>query len=389
MPNKKDAIETAISRLKDSPLFNVSLSSKELFHSDFLYWLCKSYPEEVIPIFAQWMPVQPDLSRGWTVDRESARHDLSFKFGDGQVLILENKVKSTPTEVQLQSYSGKFHDKPGYSFLLLSLVNPAFADVTKGIVELRDGSKWALMDYAVLAEGIKAILPIVERRDDYHGKLLADYVEFISLLNTIAKDTAITPANEENFFSFKEFMPSLRALRIHDLVYKRVYSDMAQIVTEGLVKKGAPVCSESNPEKSGASGDIFIDSGFSNGTGMFTANYVVRDGKEPGGPCIVFVQLQDQMFRLFFYSKDNRHSEQIARKLADKELWFNFNKLEPYVVKRKRERKEFNNYYGTHLYRYELIDNIPPRTLADITIQYIDQAKESAGRIREILDRAT
>ena len=35
------AYEKAINYLKTSPMFNLSLSSKELFHSNFLYWICK------------------------------------------------------------------------------------------------------------------------------------------------------------------------------------------------------------------------------------------------------------------------------------------------------------------------------------------------------------
>jgi hypothetical protein len=33
-----------VQRLKKSPLFNLSLASKELFHSNFLAWLCEAYP---------------------------------------------------------------------------------------------------------------------------------------------------------------------------------------------------------------------------------------------------------------------------------------------------------------------------------------------------------
>ena len=39
--NEKD-YDNAIKYLKTSPMFNLSLSSKELFHSNFLYWIWKA-----------------------------------------------------------------------------------------------------------------------------------------------------------------------------------------------------------------------------------------------------------------------------------------------------------------------------------------------------------
>jgi len=68
---------------------------------------------------------------------------------------------------------------------------------------------------------------------------------------------------------------------------------------------------------------------------------------------------------------------------------FHFEKLRPYVIKRKRKRKLIDSCYGTHLYRYEVIDKISPRALVEIAVDYIDEAKDKAGRVRELIKRST
>lgn len=48
-----------IEKLKISPLFNLSLSSKELFHSNFLYWIGRTYPSEFGGIFSKYLNEKP------------------------------------------------------------------------------------------------------------------------------------------------------------------------------------------------------------------------------------------------------------------------------------------------------------------------------------------
>lgn len=44
--------ENAIDLLKKSPLFNLSLANKELFHSNFIAWFGKLYPELFIQLIS-------------------------------------------------------------------------------------------------------------------------------------------------------------------------------------------------------------------------------------------------------------------------------------------------------------------------------------------------
>jgi hypothetical protein len=53
--------------LKKSPLFNLSLSSKELFHSNFLAWLCENYPNYMGEIISGYLKIKPSE---YLIDRD-------------------------------------------------------------------------------------------------------------------------------------------------------------------------------------------------------------------------------------------------------------------------------------------------------------------------------
>lgn len=40
---------------KESPMFQFSLASKELFHSNFIYWLISNYKDEFSKLFSKLM----------------------------------------------------------------------------------------------------------------------------------------------------------------------------------------------------------------------------------------------------------------------------------------------------------------------------------------------
>lgn len=112
--------------LQSSPLFNLSLSSKELFHSNFLAWLAQKYPSLFVEICKD-LGCQADWSNAnWCVERESMNFDLCIKTGEKIVMVLENKVKSIPSKLQLDEYvdklnKGKEHYVENRDLILLYL----------------------------------------------------------------------------------------------------------------------------------------------------------------------------------------------------------------------------------------------------------------------------
>jgi len=86
------SIGMEISYLRSSPLFNLSLGSKELFHSNFLAWLFELYPRELGGALSRFLKDRSGDVAITNVLRELKNRDLTIHFGNGQELVIENKV---------------------------------------------------------------------------------------------------------------------------------------------------------------------------------------------------------------------------------------------------------------------------------------------------------
>jgi len=130
--NINTAYDAAIEYLKTSPMFNLSLSSKELFHSNFLYWIWKLDSNAFKRLMATLLDVETkELGWGgeWEVVREYNSFDLCVKRCDKEsydektsvrkirygdvLLVIENKVKSIPYKAQLKKYVDKVNELYG------------------------------------------------------------------------------------------------------------------------------------------------------------------------------------------------------------------------------------------------------------------------------------
>ncbi|MBQ5701290.1 MAG: PD-(D/E)XK nuclease family protein, partial [Alistipes sp.] len=186
------AYEDAIVYLKTSPMFNLSLSSKELFHSNFLYWL--STIDKNKSIFKGLVTsLGADISgwndNTWEVKREFKNLDVCVIDKEGKILlVVENKVKSIPTITQLDSYNVTIKNNNKKDLLkknkvLLSLTKPEFqlnSWVWKGydsIITYLTGLKGKLCDYEVNEDKVS-----------YYNQIIIDYTEFISALLFIVNE---------------------------------------------------------------------------------------------------------------------------------------------------------------------------------------------------------
>ena len=89
-------MQEAIKNLQNSALFNLSLTSKELFHSNFLFWLANKYKLEIGTIFANKFNLNvKNKILSETPKREQENIDLLLEY-DNAIIIIENKVKSIP-----------------------------------------------------------------------------------------------------------------------------------------------------------------------------------------------------------------------------------------------------------------------------------------------------
>ena len=110
-----ERLVAACEELRVDALHNLSLGSKELFHSNFLAWFAQGYPHDAAEVFAAW--VEPgDHGPGPTAERERAHLNLVLRLPHLRLIVLENKVWSLPDDTQLAATRpGRLPSSPGIS----------------------------------------------------------------------------------------------------------------------------------------------------------------------------------------------------------------------------------------------------------------------------------
>lgn len=108
----KKELELISKNLKSSPMFHLSLSSKELFHSNFLSWIGNLAKENGGKEYEAFKNIMKncfgyDLPEKWEVKREYKNLDFCIIADDNIAFVLENKVKSMPRKEQLDEYAEK------------------------------------------------------------------------------------------------------------------------------------------------------------------------------------------------------------------------------------------------------------------------------------------
>lgn len=181
--------DEAINYLKTSPMFNLSLSSKELFHSNFLYWIYTKDKEVFKQLIQNSLDINTDTwdkdENEWVVKREKENFDLSVcqytKNGKTNkeviLLVIENKFKSLPTDKQLGDYDFKLINHKNCEKVLLSLTQPV----------LEKQGKWKWVGYDRIAEALYRIQNdrTIQSFDDYERSLIGDYATFVRYMITL------------------------------------------------------------------------------------------------------------------------------------------------------------------------------------------------------------
>lgn len=217
-----------VRKLEQSPLFNVSLASKELFHSNFIYWISMINKGVFKDIIAALLGIKNENLKwgdNWDVRREYEHFDLCVvnssqnllkdkgdkkqKNKDIILFVLENKVKSIPTKIQLDEYWEKSSifrsieklenelnninddkkkkqkekeikeykeilESATQHYLLLSL-STIFPDKQA----LVDDKKWVIRDYKYLSKCLSNKLLAYASEKDNSTSLEQNYIQYI------------------------------------------------------------------------------------------------------------------------------------------------------------------------------------------------------------------
>ena len=311
----------AFKTLKESPLFNLSLSSKELFHSNMFYWICETYGDILGPILAEKIGIEAEHIE--ETKREKLNTDLIIHFKEDKKVVIENKVKSIPNPAQLKKYEQSVLgiDK----FVLLSLLRPSFEPVS---------TNWKHIDYRDYCKILEELISELEKGQNlcldkpdysYHLSLLKDYTKFIAALVAITE--TITIDFENGLFDFHKNHSQYQEIRLHDLYTKRIYSLILSKLTQLLP-----------PEKDNWHTHI----NYLNGKGIISIEYRAHNS-------ILGIMIDGHRYLHFIRPSDRSDQNAIAKELLDEGKWLNPN-LKKDELQYPKAPKMFNK-YGLMLYR--------------------------------------
>lgn len=169
-------IDNTIEKIKSSPLFYLFLSSRELFHTNFWFWLSTLNKEETIKLFTD-----KTIDGNLTFKRELNQNNGEFKStvdlfissdnSNNKNVAIENKVKDFPTIEQLDRIRNSF-----------GTVTPELILTTLYWTKDLTFNGWTVKTYREIST---AIIPEKFSDDRYYQDLITDYKQFILNLATL------------------------------------------------------------------------------------------------------------------------------------------------------------------------------------------------------------
>lgn len=359
-----------IKKIEISPMFQLSLGSKELFHSNFLFWLSKAEPNAfwgMMNLFG----INTDDNDSLIVKREWNHFDLSIvrkisksKRGyDDIVAVIENKVKSIPNEIQIEKYNGsiaKTDGKPGCTKILLSLIEPNF-----------DNVGWNLVSYEKYLQYL--LLCKNEIHSSYNAAIYEDYSNLVETLiefkkRWIGNEKTLLKTRYTDILNSEETLVAT-SLRINDLRHKLIYSTMLEVVARKLKEQSISyVLGKTDDDFFQGADNVLIGAGMTRAMGLIELKVKISDD------LIVGVQVQNNQYRHFVIFKDNasRKTDEI------KKLLRKFFGEENSFEHQGRKSMELGSFTNRFKYVYKVIID---QTIENIIDNVLSDASQLIARI--------
>lgn len=357
-----EAAQDLCARLAAEPLFHLSLTSKELFHSNFLAWLCEAETDRAVELFRRWVPA--DASRSGTqVHRERHRLDLAVELPGLKPFIIENKVFSPPDEAQLDDQAAGKHaglDEP--AFFLLSLQDPGWR---KGLYRSPTGHQWRHLPYADLVTELRQVS---RSAGEFERALMTHYAALCELLGELVALGASIHTDDPVLLP-DDLAQTFRRARVHDAVGKF----RARKVLALLRGAGA----------SGTSTAVRWEALFSRSHPLISAFIPLPSGDQMGW------QYQEGQFRLAVIThihKGRTPEIRAARHLYVSEHYKEFfdfaavSQLTPHPsdsLPRTEAKGEFNRFDPDFVYRHRKVPSLTVAELARLSAHYLNMIRES------------
>ncbi len=328
-------MQDLIESLKSNFLFQASLGSKELFHSNILGWILdqsvsgnhrsKMLEEFLEVVFGNRSFLGEDKNiYDFEIAREEQNVDLIIRWRvdrEWWCIFLENKVKSLPTAKQLQEYSEKAKRIAGTKIIrqLHGDELNALPVIVKGTYlltmssvddwEVGQADGWVnityrnhVLQFLKATKGFSFENPEVGLVIDKYISFLDDQIALLDQFGLISNACGSFFDKAYDFYITQGVVDQLRSIRLHDLVLKLIHQRIAKEVRLRLALINI------SPNRSVAE--------FTNSTGITSVDVNVADGFQVG------IQLQGNQFRLYTIHPDPSRNEKFALELWHRKLWF-------------------------------------------------------------------
>ena len=399
---EKNDNKSPLNELKHSPLFAISLASKELAHSNFWKWLLDIKDSEGRhPFIKVFKPDFYERGKECTflkVEREKFNFDLYITYKDekgrSRSLVVENKIKAIADKSQLIRYQNKrTHSFEFDEGILTGLIENKSIGIGEGNL-----TGWTFLSYADIADNIKSILE--ENLDSEYGIFISQYVKDLNNIQFLIDEAFKRKDNKDKYVYFDKHLSNIR---FSDVFLKLKATEFANRIKDEIDNH---VC-DLNLDMQGWSGP-YGDVSFSNGTQIITfvyremkpdikeyEKYNLNTKSEYGR---IGVQIQRDQFRIYggSSSSERKNSERTFDKLVD--VGYLCSTISAFKVKLNKENEEnkknkedkknkesgtkMEKYcsYGNHLYQYW---NIPDQSYDYLINETIKQLKIAKGCIEK------
>jgi hypothetical protein len=344
---------TCLNNIENSFTFQMSLGSKELFHSNFLHWLSfidwdgfLKVLHELSGVEQFWwedphcgveasvgagkQPFRPE-NGNIEVRREYNHYDLSIYILVGftnprksgkpakkwqPVFVLENKVKSMPYQKQLDDYANKVYEEwekslpvnntwqnQGITALLLTLFDGI--TISPSNVGNNNTLPWNVRNYQQLKS-------VVSQISDKEKTIIDDYCTFIEALHHLSQtDDWMVSENDDYVNKMIGGGDEEKRLRISDLREKVHFERMLKIFEEKVKKSSLKDNCEHSYKGHAEKGKVYYETAFSRGTGIFQPFIIINDDYW------LMIQLQGHQYRrcVITNKKDDAKMASIINKL--------------------------------------------------------------------------
>lgn len=363
--------------------WKMSLSSKELFHSNFLEYIAQSHK----PLFKNILMLYDteEICDNCIGKREWKHIDLAFccsnkeacctncdkKFGKEKVcLIIENKVKSIPYLEQLQRYSK--YGGSDTKYLLLTMINP-FEDESIEVKFQEEPKTWQIITYKEFSEKFTEALALYAcdcrcpDKDSLNYKILEDYRDFINFLPQYIEKHKIKDFKKSKIGNLYNKKIKENNLRLYDVIFKLRYSQVA-IELENKLKKELKRESKWREVKvtrhweKGSFNNIYV------GVSYPQAGPLVEIRKRINKEWFYQLQIQNDFLLRYIVNEDNKGLKDYDKK---EELWEQFTsgtsvqnqRIKSLLdkdgyIKHREKKKKFYSFNGFMYRKWAINENL-------------------------------